>query len=153
MIVIPAVFFAFILLAQPPEVKASKGTIFGQKLNEKNAVSADALSQTLTEPGMIKELVVLGKVSEVCTVQGCWVRMETKEGSMLVKMKDHAFLVPLALKGKKVAVEGTAAFTETSVETLRHYAEDAGKPEDEIAKITEPKKEIVFTATGLKVLD
>jgi len=35
---------------------------------------------------------------------------------------------------------------------LRHFAEDAGKTKNEIAEITEPKKEIVFQATGIKVL-
>jgi hypothetical protein len=150
---IPAVLFAFVLIAQPPSVKADKGAIFGQKLNEKKAVPADVLAKTLTEPGMSKDLIVSGKVTEVCTMQGCWIKMQTNEGAMMVKMKDHAFLVPLALNGKTVAVQGTAVFTETPVETLRHYAEDAGKSEEEIAKITAPKKEIVFTATGLKVLD
>lgn len=150
---IPVLLLAFTLMAQPPKVKADKGTVFGEKLNEKKAVPVETLAETLTAPGMSKELVVSGKVTEVCTVQGCWIRMQTKDGSMLVKMKDHAFLVPLAVNGKTIAVEGVASFTETPVETLRHYAEDAGKSKEEIAKITEPKKEIVFTATGLKVLD
>ena len=78
--------------------------------------------------------------------------METKEGSFLVKMKDHSFLVPVAMEGKIVVAEGVATFKETSVEQLRHFAEDAGKSKEEIALITEPKKEIVFQATGIKVL-
>jgi hypothetical protein len=35
---------------------------------------------------------------------------------------------------------------------LKHYAADAGKSKDEIAKIIEPKKEMVIQAKGILVL-
>ena len=35
---------------------------------------------------------------------------------------------------------------------LKHYAEDAGKSKEEIAAITEPKKEITMQAKGILVL-
>ena len=38
-----------------------------------------------------------------------------------------------------------------SVEQLKNIAEEAGKPAEEIAKITEPKTEITFTAKGILV--
>jgi len=41
---------------------------------------------------------------------------------------------------------------ETSVEMLRHYAEDAGKSKEEIAAIKTPKTEIVMQAKGILVL-
>ncbi len=148
----PVLLFSFVLMAQPPKVAADKGTIFGNKVSEEGAVTADLLAENLNAAGQTKEVKVTGKVIEVCKAEGCWVRVETKTGSMLVKMKDHAFLVPLALEGKTIVADGVATFKETSVEQLRHFAEDAGKTKDEIAKITEPKKEIVFQATGIKVL-
>ena len=40
----------------------------------------------------------------------------------------------------------------TTVEQLRHYAEDAGKSKEEIAKITEGKREITVNAKGILVL-
>jgi hypothetical protein len=36
-----------------------------------------------------------------------------------------------------------------SVETLRHYAEDAGKTAEEIEKITEPQTKYTFLANGV----
>ena len=149
---IPVLMFSFILMAQPPKVPADKGSIFGNKVAEEGSVSADLLADSLKVPGQSRELKVTGKVIEVCKAEGCWVRMETKSGSMLVKMKDHAFLVPVALEGKKIVADGVATFKETSVAQLRHFAEDAGKTKEEIARITEPKKEIVFQAVGIKVL-
>ena len=149
---IPALFITCLLMAQPPKVSADKGSIFGQKVSEVGAITADLLAENLNTAGQTKEVKVIGKIKEVCKAEGCWVRMETKEGSFLVKMKDHSFLVPVAMEGKIVVAEGVATFKETSVEQLRHFAEDAGKSKEEIALITEPKKEIVFQATGIKVL-
>jgi hypothetical protein len=149
---IPALLFAVVLIAQPPKVSADKGSVFGAKVTEEGAVSADLLAENLNTTGQTKELKVVGKVKEVCKAEGCWVRMETKEGSILVKMKDHSFLVPVELEGKTIVADGVATFKETSVAQLRHFAEDAGKSKEEIEKITEPKKEIVFQAKGIVVL-
>jgi hypothetical protein len=46
-------------------------------------------------------------------------------------------------------MRGTASINVTSVEELRHYAEDAKKSKEEIEKITEPKSELVFEADGV----
>jgi hypothetical protein len=78
--------------------------------------------------------------------------MQTSGGPMMIKMKDHAFLVPLIMNGKTIVAQGLATFKETSVDMLKHYAEDAGKTKEEIAKITEPKKEISMLANGILVL-
>jgi hypothetical protein len=39
----------------------------------------------------------------------------------------------------------------TTVEELKHFAEDDGKSKEEIEKITEPKIEMVFEASGVKL--
>ena len=57
--------------------------------------------------------------------------------------------MPLDAKDKEVIVEGKAFVTITPVEELQHYAEDAGKTAEEIAKITEPKREFAFEANGV----
>lgn len=146
-----SLFLGSVLMAQPPNVPAEKGTSFGNKTTQDGAIQATELHTFLS--GKEKaEVKVEGKVSEVCKAEGCWLRMETASGTMLVKMKDHKFLVPLALNGKTIVAEGTATLKETSVEMLRHYAEDAGKSKEEIAKITEPKKEMVLQANGILVL-
>jgi hypothetical protein len=56
------------------------------------------------------------------------------------------------MNGKTIVAQGLATFKETSVDMLKHYAEDAGKTKEEIAKITEPKKEISMLANGILVL-
>lgn len=151
LLLIPVLLFAFSLMAQPPEGPATKGMTFGVEVTETGAVNASDLSSLLTsiEP---KEIKVKGKVVEVCKAEGCWLRMETAGGTMMIRMKDHKFFVPVSMQGKTIVADGTATLKETTVDMLRHYAEDAGKSKEEIAAIKEPKKEIVLQARGILVL-
>ena len=143
--------FLFSVKAQPPEGNAEKGMTFGVIITEKDAVDAKELNSIITskEP---KEIKIKGKVTEVCKAEGCWMRMETASGSMMIRMKDHKFFVPVSMQGKTIVANGTATLKETSVDMLRHYAEDAGKTKKEIAAIKDPKKEIVLQAAGILVL-
>ena len=137
--------------AQPPAGPASKGMNFGMVTSETNAINVDELPALLAvkQPRDIK---VKGKVVEVCQAEGCWLRMQTTGGTIMIRMKDHAFFVPVDMNGKTIIADGTASQKETSVATLRHYAEDAGKSASEIAAIKEPKKEIELQAKGILVL-
>lgn len=148
---VTSIFFCVVLMAQPPKGPADKGMTFGTKIDVKDAILVAELPALLEKKDKA-QVKVQGKVAEVCKAEGCWLRMETASGTMLIKMKDHAFLVPLSMNGKTIVAEGTASVKTTSVEMLRHYAEDAGKTKEEIAGITEPKKEMVLQATGIIVL-
>lgn len=95
------------------------------------------------------EAMIQGEIKEVCTKKGCWLSMELPNGeSMRVTFKDYGFFVPTNSQGYPVILKGEAILTETDVETLRHYAEDQGKSQEEIEAITEPKREITFEAVG-----
>jgi hypothetical protein len=144
--------FAFTsVMAQPPKGPAKKGMTFGAKTFASGAITPDELP-ALLEGKTTADVKIKGKVVEVCKAEGCWLRMQTPSGNMLIKMKDHAFFVPLAMNGKTIVAEGTATLKETSVEMLKHYAEDAGKSKDEIEAIKEPKKEITLQANGILVI-
>jgi fatty acid/phospholipid biosynthesis enzyme len=67
-------------------------------------------------------------------------------------MKDYGFFLPLDIKGKTVVLDAEATLKTTPVEELKHYAQDAKKPKEEIAKITQPKEEIFLTAKGILVV-
>ncbi len=151
LLLIPTLIIAFCVMAQPPKGPAKKGMVFGEKTTAANAVTANELSNFLAAKESA-EVKVKGKVVEVCKAEGCWIRMQTAAGSMLIKMKDHSFTVPLAINGKTIVAGGTATFKETTVEMLRHYAEDAGKSKAEIEAVKEPKKEIILQAKGIVVL-
>jgi hypothetical protein len=95
---------------------------------------------------------IAGEIKEVCTKKGCWLTMDLPNGeSMRVTFKDYGFFVPTTSQGYPIVLEGVAIMTETDVDTQRHYAEDGGMSKEEVAKITEPKREITFEATGVVI--
>ncbi|WP_153798121.1 DUF4920 domain-containing protein [Foetidibacter luteolus] len=154
-IIIILILVSQLSFAQPPQVPADKGASFGDKVIVENAVSVEKLVYLMEskKDGEKKmEVVLKGVVTDVCTKEGCWIKVQSPDGKMMVRMKDHAFTVPLALNGKTVVINGTAEEKITSVEQLRHFAEDAGKSKEEIEAIKEPKKEIVIQAKGVLVV-
>ena len=89
-------------------------------------------------------------IKEVCSKKGCWMKLPLDENTeTFVRFKDYGFFMPLDSKGREVVLNGRAFVKETSVKELQHYAEDAGKSKEEIAKITEPKREFSFEADGV----
>lgn len=148
---IPALFLGIILMAQPPAGEANTGMVFGKKTTADGAIAANDLGASIKGAESVP-VKVKGKVKEVCKAEGCWLKMETANGDVMIRMKDHSFFVPLAMNGKTIIADGIASVKETSVEMLKHYAEDAGKSAAEIAAIKEPKKEITLQAKGILVL-
>jgi hypothetical protein len=57
--------------------------------------------------------------------------------------------MPKDASGRTAIVDGIAKVEETSVADLQEYAKDDGKSKEEIAAITEPKRELVFEAKGV----
>ena len=148
-----AVCLSMAATAQDKEkVQAAKGVVYGEVAESKNTVSPDEISSKLVDNKF--EGQVKGKVVEVCKAEGCWIRLQKADGSsMMVRSKDHAFLMPENIVGKTVLVDGSAMVKEVSEEMRKHYAEDAGKSKAEIAKIKGPDKDVQFSARGVKVLD
>lgn len=141
----------------PPAGNALVGDYYGTDVSNvavKNAISVEKLDDKLQTSGKIENVAVKGEVTGVCPKRGCWVSVKTVDGSsFFVKMKDYAFFVPTALKGKNVVLEGNAERKVTSVEELKHYAKDAKKSKAEIDAIKAPKEEIRFMASGIKVVN
>ena len=84
-------------------------------------------------------VVMKGKVTDVCQAKGCWMKIidpaTATEEELFVQFKDYGFFMPKDLAGHSVLVEGTAYKNETSVEELRHYAEDEKKRQERLAKM------------------
>ncbi len=98
------------------------------------------------------DAIIEGEVTAVCKKKGCWMTVAVEDGEdIMVRFKDYGFFMPLDLTGK-VLIKGTAKEQITTVEELKHYAEDDGATAEEIAKITEPKREVHVTATGVMKL-
>jgi hypothetical protein len=122
---------------------------FGEKISAKGAVSLEKAVALLGDNEEIN-VKVRSEISDCCVKKGCWMTLKNDEGKdVRVTFKDYGFLVPLDSHGKSTILEGRAYYKTTSVDELRHYAEDAGASKKEIKKIKEPKKELRFEAIGV----
>jgi len=138
-----------------PAPQQGDGKHFGEKINADGAISYTNLLQVLNQKDSV-ETKVTGTVTSVCQAKGCWIKI-TSEGKdqpdMMVKFKDYGFFLPKDIAGRQVVLKGIAYREVTSVDELRHYAEDAGKGTEEIQKITQPKEEFKFMAAGVVLMD
>ncbi len=135
-----------------PTVSDEKGQYFGEKISDESAIGYNQLIAKMAEADEV-EAVVVGRVESVCQAKGCWMNIVSPDGQtdeeMFVKFKDYGFFMPMDISGKDVVMRGKAYKEETSVEELRHYAEDEGKSAEEIEAITEPIVELKFMADGV----
>lgn len=150
--------FSFVIIvitmnAQPPKGKANVGDTYGAKVDLKQVMNASELPAQLAKADTLKAQVK-GKALASCSSKGCWMTLQINDStSAFIKMKDYGFFVPTAIAGKNVVVDGKVYTRTTSVEELKHYAEDAKKPQKEIDAITQPKTEIRIMADGIVVVE
>lgn len=136
-------------VAAPEMVMAS----FGAAINETDAQNVDAVVAAMAGKDSM-DVKLTGTIDKVCQVKGCWMTMPYGDGeSMRISFRDYGFFVPKDIDGKEVVVEGTVYMETTSVEDLRHFAEDEGLSAEEIEKITEPETAYTFVADGVIVKD
>jgi hypothetical protein len=145
-----AMSFSAFLYAQDP-TPAAKGVTYGAGTTAEGAIAVNELGSKMTNDKFSGK--IQGKVVEVCQEKGCWMKVEQANGeNLMVKFKDYKYFMPKNIVGKEVVLDGEAIVKEVSVKQLQHYAKDAGKSDEEIKKIKEPKKEVQFVAKGVLVL-
>lgn len=127
---------------------------FGKEIIADDAIETSSMAKHYAgmNAGDSLDTKMIATVNEVCQAKGCWMTLKLEDSSeVLVRFKDYGFFVPKNIAGKEVIVNGKAYVSETSVDELRHYAEDAGKSAEEIAAITEPKRTYSLEADGVLV--
>lgn len=121
---------------------------YGTVVSAEGAISMEELSSMMAEMDSA-EVKVRGEVIAACQMSGCWMKIKNEGGTdMRVRFTDYGFFVPKDIEGE-VIVEGKVKKREIPVDELRHYAEDEGLSEQEVAAITEPGVELAFTADGV----
>ena len=124
---------------------------FGMEINDDGIVESSEIMEAYKtmKVGDSMQVKTVGTIKEVCSKKGCWMKLDMgNEQIVRVTFKDYGFFMPLDATGD-VIINGKAYVAETSVDDLRHYAEDAGKSAEEIAAITEPEKTYGFLADGV----
>lgn len=132
-------------------VSEAQFDLFGDLVTEENALEPAQLAVQLTGKDTVR-IKLKTKITEVCQKKGCWMTVDLGNNTeMQVRFKDYGFFVPKDAAGREVIFEGLAFHDTTTVEDLKHYAEDAGKTPEEIEKITESEITIGFEASGVAI--
>ena len=93
---------------------------------------------------------VTGTIAKVCQTEGCWFVYKANDNNVMVWF-NHEFTIDKNLKEKEAITQGEFYRDTTSVEELQEFAKDDGKSKEEIEKISEPKIEVKYRATGVKI--
>lgn len=133
------------------ELKEIAYSSFGKEISDTDALTTERMltHYSSMKVGDTVNAKMKGKITEVCSKKGCWMKLDMGDEKIVrVTFKDYGFFMPLDAQGD-VVINGKAFVKETSVADLQHYAEDAGKSAEEIAKITEPEITLAFEADGV----
>jgi hypothetical protein len=126
---------------------------FGNKIDDKGVLSPSQIKEAYRnlKPGDSIAVKFRSEVNSVCQKKGCWMRMDMGAEETMVKFKNYGFFMPMDISGQEVIVDGMAFIEEVSVEDQQHFAQDAGKSEDQIAAITVPKRTLSFISSGVLI--
>lgn len=130
--------------------QTEKLTYYGEKIEKGNTISTEEAKQ-LVSANSNAEVKIEAQIEATCKMKGCWMNVKLEDGEEVrVTFKDYGFFVPKeGVEGKQTIIQGQLKKEFTDVETLKHFAQDAGKSDEEIAAITEPKEEYTFVASGV----
>jgi hypothetical protein len=113
-----------------------------------------ALDRVLKAPSKYqgRTILVEGVIVRSCKKEGCWAELASApdKPSIRIKMKDHAFFIPLQSEGLLAKVEGKVIVKTLSKETVKHMIEEDGAKFEK----TNPDgtvTEISFEAIGIEL--
>ena len=156
-IAFPLLGLAFFSCSTPEPVDAAgrpeNQTFYGSVIETGGTMDGAEVRRALTESGRA-DVRLEGTITATCAKKGCWMDVASGKDTVFVRFLDYGFFVPTeGAEGKRTVIQGEAFYDTLTVPMLQHYAEDAGKSQEEIDAITEPELRLAFTATGVMIED
>ena len=144
----------FLLLFIAPLISLSQSNtlieslnFYGEKISTDNVIEYDTF---IENSKIVSKSKIEGTILSTCPKKGCWMQVKIDSDTIQVTFKDYGFFVPkTGLENKKTILEGYPKQDTISIKMLKHFAEDAGKSQKEIDKITKPEYKISFIADGV----
>lgn len=126
LVLVAALVFAMPLLADDGQEQ------YGKQLTLKKTTKiADLLANPKEYEG--KKVLVEGKITDVCSMMGCWIMIQDDEAVEPIQFKvdDGVIEFPMEVKGKKALAEGVVSvktYTQDElIKQARHMAEEKGE--------------------------
>ena len=136
---------------------AGEGKVYGKKVT---VTEVTPIAAILANPKKYegKQVLVEGKVGDVCKKMGCWM-MLTGEGegeTIRVKVKDGEIVFPQEARGRMARAQGVVSVRTMTKEQLitqgEHMAEEQGITFDP-ATVTGPKEVVQISGEGAVISD
>ncbi len=151
--------FATVLMvscSNEPQVQQEEVSyaVFGDTITADGAISAEEMYQKYKKlgEGDTIEVKFAATIYNVCQKKGCWMNVDLNEEEVaFVRFKDYGFFMPFNAAESEAIINGKAFVSITSVDELKHYAEDEGLTQEEIDEITEPDVTFGFLADGVLI--
>ena len=142
------IFFLFPLISFSQSGSFSEPlNFYGEKISTENILDYNSF---IENSKVVSKSKIQGTILSSCPKKGCWMQVKIDSDTIQVTFKDYGFFVPkTGLENKKTILEGYPKQDTISIKMLKHFAEDAGKPQKEIDKITKPEYKISFIADGV----
>lgn len=137
--------------AKTETVTTSSSGNFGNEFSAGNAIPAVQVAGIFTSSDTAA-ITISGKIAASCKHTGCWMDLDMgNDETIHVTFRDESFTIPLDASGKNAIAEGIAIREKIPVETLRNYAREDGKSDEEVAAITQPVYAYEFIADGVLI--
>ena len=113
-----------------------------------------SLVEAMKNPGKYRNqpILVEGVIVRSCKMEGCWLELAPRKdaAAVRIKMKDHAFFVPLDAAGLNAKVEGVMSVKTLSKAEVDHLMNEDGAKFDKI-NADGTVTEIAFEASGVEL--
>jgi hypothetical protein len=118
--------------AKAEQANVDEKTAFPIKRGELSGTAKKvSLAKILKSPQKYagKNVLVAGVIVRSCKMEGCWMELapSTNAKSIRIKMKDHAFFIPLNSAGLNAKAEGVFQVKTISKDEVDHLIEDGAK--------------------------
>ncbi|MDG1478913.1 MAG: DUF4920 domain-containing protein [Myxococcota bacterium] len=137
--------------AAPAEAKAGEWTHYGSEFTLSDALTA---AELLGEPAKYvdQNVLVEGRVTDVCQKAGCWMVITDDTTTMRVLMKDHGFAVDKGGTGATCRIEGTLVAKEIDPEFVAHLESESQNTADMPEKQATGNTVYELNATGVAMM-
>ncbi len=113
-----------------------------------------SLAKAMKNPSKYSDKLILveGVIVRSCKMEGCWMELAPSKdaAAVRIKMKDHAFFIPLDAAGLRARVEGKMSVKNLSKAEVDHLMNEDGAKFDKI-NADGTVTEISFEATGVEL--
>lgn len=137
--------------APPAAALAGEWAHYGAEFTLGDALTAAELLST-PEKYVDQNILVEGKIADVCQKAGCWMVITDDNTTMRVLMKDHGFAVDKGGTGATCRVEGTVTAREIDPEFVAHLESESTNVEAMPEKNVEGNVVYELTATSVSML-